>query len=772
MKCTLNKRLKRDLRHNLGKYLGLFLLMALTVAMVSGFLIAIQSILDINQDTMKSNKVEDGQFIVNYELTDDALKAVNELELDVYENFYADLKVSDVSEEADGDEVRIYNLDSRKQVDIPSVYDGSLPETKEEIALDRLYAESNGIALGNTVVIGGEEYQVVGTVALPDYVALFKSNSDFLYDSLSFGVGVVTDEAFDTISENQYVYEYVWRYQKSNLDNEDKNDLVEELQETLQVNGASLTSVIRQEDNQAITYVQNDSGSDIPMVQMMMVMLILIIGFIYAVMINHTIERESAVIGTLLASGFTRGQLLRYYMTMPMILTIAALIFGNIMGYTVETDSMKATYYGSLSLPVFEARFNLGALIFTTIIPLMLITVILFVSLHTKLKIKPLDLLRHNVGVHKKKKATKLPDISFHKRFLLRILMSHKWNYAILFVGIIFSSLLLMFGLGMAPMIENYEETIKDTYVCDYQYLLKMPVEIEEEGAEKVTISTMETYYDLGGENIELTMYGLEEDGEYFTSVDVCDYRDGVVITEGLLNKLGLEVGDELTLVNSYTNDETTVTIKDTIYYTASLSVFMSRSSLNELAGGKVLGYEHYDNYDEETFFNGYLCDHELDIEKEDIAKKITLDDVMGMTEQINQSMASTFTMFEAFAIIISIVLMYLLTKMVIEASAKSISLLKIFGYSPKRIRRLYLNTTTITVVAALVIGLPIEAFVLSKMCVWAFSSMSGYVEFYIAPSIYAMVVLIGLVSYFVINFFHMRRINRISMQQVLKVTE
>lgn len=772
MKGSLNKRLKRDLRHNFGKYLGLFLLMALTVTMVSGFLVAIQSILDINQDTMKSNKVEDGQFVVNYELTDEAVKAVNELELDVYENFYADLKVSDFSDDANGDEVRIYNLDSREQVNIPSLYDGRLPDAKDEIALDRLYAEANGIAIGNTVTIGSEEYQVVGTVALPDYVALFKSNSDFLYDSLSFGVAVVTDEAFTAIDDTQYVYEYVWRYQKSNLEDEDKSDLIEDLQEALQLNGASITSVVRQEDNQAITYVQDDSGSDIPIVQMMMVILILIIAFIYAVMINHTIERESAVIGTLLASGYTRRQLLRHYMTMPMILTIIALIVGNILGYTVETDSMKATYYSSLSLPAFEAQFNLGALIFTTVIPFILITVILFASLYTKLKIKPLDFLRHNIGVHKKKKAAKLPDFSFNKRFLLRILMSHKWNYAILFVGIIFSSLLLMFGLSISPMIENYEQTIKDTYACDYQYLLKTPIELDEEGAEKVTISTMETYYNLGGEDIEVTMYGLEDESEYFKSVDVCDYRDGVIITEGLLNKLGLEVGDELTLKNSYNSDETTVTIKGTVYYTASLSIFMSRESLNEMVGGKVLGYDNYDNYDEETFFNGYLCDHELDIEEEDIAKTITLDDVMGMTEQINQSMASTFTMFEAFAIIISIVLMYLLTKMVIEASSKSISLLKIFGYAPKRIRRLYLNATTITVVASLIIGLPIEAFILSKMCVWAFSSMSGYVEFYISPSIYAMVVIIGLVSYFVINFFHMRRINKISMQQALKVTE
>ena len=40
----LNRRIPRELHHDLGKYLGLFVLIAMTIAMVSGYLVAVRSI--------------------------------------------------------------------------------------------------------------------------------------------------------------------------------------------------------------------------------------------------------------------------------------------------------------------------------------------------------------------------------------------------------------------------------------------------------------------------------------------------------------------------------------------------------------------------------------------------------------------------------------------------------------------------------------------------------------------------------------------------------
>ena len=44
MASPLTKRLPREFRNNLGKYLGMFLLLALAIAFTTGFLVAASSI--------------------------------------------------------------------------------------------------------------------------------------------------------------------------------------------------------------------------------------------------------------------------------------------------------------------------------------------------------------------------------------------------------------------------------------------------------------------------------------------------------------------------------------------------------------------------------------------------------------------------------------------------------------------------------------------------------------------------------------------------------
>ena len=50
MHSPLNKRLPRELRNNLGKYLSIFLLMGIAIAMTSGFLVAASSIQRIAEE--------------------------------------------------------------------------------------------------------------------------------------------------------------------------------------------------------------------------------------------------------------------------------------------------------------------------------------------------------------------------------------------------------------------------------------------------------------------------------------------------------------------------------------------------------------------------------------------------------------------------------------------------------------------------------------------------------------------------------------------------
>lgn len=65
--------------------------------------------------------------------------------------------------------------------------------------------------------------------------------------------------------------------------------------------------------NQAVGFSIEDIGGAEATVTILSYMMIIVIAFIFAVTISNTIVSEASVIGTLRASGYIRGELVRHY---------------------------------------------------------------------------------------------------------------------------------------------------------------------------------------------------------------------------------------------------------------------------------------------------------------------------------------------------------------------------------------------------------------------------------------------------------------------------
>ena len=97
----------------------------------------------------------------------------------------------------------------------------------------------------------------------------------------------------------------------------------------------------------------------------------------------------------------------------------------------------------------------------------------------------------------------------------------------------------------------------------------------------------------------------------------------------------------------------------------------------------------------------------------------------------------------------------------------------KILGYSDGEIARLYILSTSIVVVALLLLSLPIERAIM----VWLFRAvmlqmMSGWIPLWIDPSIYWEMLGLGVGSYAVVVLLELRRIKRVPMDEALKNVE
>ena len=771
MKSPLRKRIPRELKGEIGKYLVVFILMVATIGMVSGFLVADGSMIQAYNEGFEKYNIEDGNFRTGERLYRGQREAIEEEGVKIYENYYIEDSLSN------GSTMRFFK--NRTEVDKVCLMDGELPLKTGEIAIDRMYADNNALNIGDILDDGTKSWTITGLVALSDYSCLFQNNNDSMFDSVKFGVGIVTDEEFDLLDQDKLQYNYAWTYnEKPKTELEEKNvseDLMKAMGKVV-----TLENFVPQYQNQAITFTGDDMGSDKAMMIMLLYIIIVIMAFVFGITTSNTIAKEAGVIGTLRASGYTRNELLRHYMTLPVIVTLVGAVIGNILGYTVFKDVCAGMYYGSYSLPTYVTVWNAEAFLLTTVVPVIIMFVVNYAVLHHKLKLSPLKFLRRDLSSRKQRYAVYLsPRMKIFSRFRLRVIFQNISNYLVLFVGIIFANLLLMFGLLLPSALDHYQLEIQNNMLAKYQYMLSVPVsvmggsnklegmldmllfahdtETDNEDAEEFSAYSLNT---LPGKykSEEVVLYGIKDNSKYIDA----DLSDGVYISQAYADKFLLEPGDTITLKEKYEDDEYSFKIGGIYDYTGSICVFMPQKELNQT-------FDLGDDY-----FSGYFSNTEItDIDSTYIGSVIDLDALTKISRQLNVSMGSMMGMVNVFAIAIYMILIYLLSKIIIEKNAQSISMTKILGYTNGEISRLYILSTSLVVILCLLISLPIETTVMEVLFrEMMLSSISGWITLWIDPMIYVKMFVAGFITYSVIAMLEYRRIRRVPMSEALKNAE
>lgn len=770
MKNPLHKRLPREIRSEFGKYIVIFLLMVATIGFVSGFLVADNSMLLAYQDGFEKYNIEDGNFRTADRIYRSQREDIEKLGITLYENYYIEATLDNEST------MRFFK--NREEINKVCLMKGELPKAAGEVAIDRMYADNNQLAVGDTITGGERSWKITGLVALSDYSCLFQNNSDSMFDAVKFGVGVVTPEEFDTLNQDKLQYNYSWKYEQEPADEVEEKEISEDLmEETGKI--VSLESFVPRYTNQAITFTGEDMGGDKAMMIMLLYIIMVIMAFVFGITISNTIRKEAAVIGTLRASGYTRRELISHYMTLPVLVTLAGALAGNVLGYTVLKNVCAAMYYGSYSLPTYETVWNAEAFLLTTVVPVLIMLVVNFCVLRQKLRLSPLKFLRRDLSGKKQKRAMRLsPHIKIFSRFRLRVIFQNMSNYLVLLIGILFANLLLMFGLLLPSTLAHYQTEIQENMLANYQYMLQVPmgamtgskleellnlltfyaeVRTDNETAEKFSAYALNT---LPGKykSEEVLLYGVEKDSKYVTA----DLGDGVYISSAYADKFRIRPGDTITLKEKYEKDEYSFTVDGIYDYTAGLCIFMSRDKLNE-------------TFDlEDDYYSGYFSDTPItDIRKKYIGSVVDLDALTKISRQLDVSMGSMMEMVNGFAIMIYMVLIYLLSKIIIEKNAQSISMVKILGYTNWEISRLYILSTTIVVVICLLVSFPAERAVMEVLFrEMMLSSISGWITMWVNPMIYVQMFGAGMVAYAVVALLEFCKIKKVPMDEALKNVE
>lgn len=774
VKSPLRKRHIRDLKADFGKYLVIFMLLILSIAEISGFLVADESMIVAYDESFTKYNVEDGNFTVEKELTQRQINAINDLGVKVYE-----LKFSDRTQE-NGNTLRIFP--KRSEVNLECLMRGEFPSGLNEIAIDRMYADNNGLKLGDIIGIKGlGDYKITGFIALSDYSTMFENNTDLMFDAKGFGVAVVTQEAFNAIDKDLWTWRYAWKYdnppESEQVENEMSNDFLKGLSDTVR-----LTDYVPRYQNQAIIFTGEDMGGDRAMMTILLYIIIVIIAFVFGVTISNTIAKEATVIGTLRATGYTRNELIRHYMAMPVVVTVIAATIGNVLGYTVLKDVNANLYYGSYSLPTYVTIWSYSAFIETTVIPLVLMVVITFMVLRKKLKLSPLKFLRRDLSTKKHKQAINLNKrIPFFTRFRLRIVLQNISNYVVLLIGILFANFLLLFSLLFPDALGNYVKILPESMFCDYQYILQLPagaldednkvesminmmmfqgaVETDNPDAEKFTAYGLKTTPRTMFTENEISIYGINKDSKY---LDIDFKGDEVYVSTAYAEKWMIEPGDDIELKEAYEDKTYTFHVAGIYKYDGGLTVFMEQEAMNK----------RFD-FGEGTF-TGYFSNTEItDIDEKYIGQVIDFAALSKISRQLDISMGGMMKVVSVFSVIMYVMLIYLLSKTIIEKNATSISMTKILGYTNGEIAKLYVVVTSILVVIFTLVSCPI----LTAPLIWVVKvalryEMSGWIPIVISNSVFIKVIIYGLATYAIVAIFEYLKISKVPMEEALKNVE
>lgn len=783
----LIKRIPKELIGDWKKYLIVFAFLVLTIGFVSGMYVANESMMKAADESVTKYEREDGHFEWSEKADSDLIKDVesgeqvdmsaitgkeeedaSDVPVIIYENFFRNEKEDNNNDGKNDGTVRVFA--KTDNINLACVLDGRLPENENEIAVDRMHADNVDMKVGDTIRVGGEKFEVVGLIAYVNYSTLHEKTTDLIFDAIKFDVAMVTDEGFDRLGESIH-YAYAWKYKDAPADEKEEKALSDDFRKVLaaqtMLHGNELKDYVPSYGNPAINFATDDMGSDMSMGGVILDILIIIIAFIFGVTISNTISKESSTIGTLRASGYTRGELVRHYLSMPVIVTFLAAIVGNILGYTVFKNVVVGMYYNSYSLPTYETVWNPDAFVKTTVVPIILMFVVNLIVIVRMLRHTPLQFLRHDLKKSKRKKAIRLPHWKFMSRFRVRIMFQNISNYLILFVGICFIMVMLAMAVGMPDTLTYYQKHASNLMFTKYQYVLKTYqnadgsiVTTDNKDAENFAMKSLVKRSDALDE--EISTYGVVDDSRYIEISDLESLeKNEVYISNSYADKYGIVIGDTIKLEEKYTDDTYNFKVCGIYDKCQSIAVFMPIDQYREVF-----------DLDDDAF-SGFFSDSKLtDIDSNMIASTITKRDITKMCDQLDLSMGSYMQYFQVLCILLSMAMIYLLTKLIIEKNENAISMTKILGYENREIASLYLLSTTIVMLVIDVLTVAVGVWVMNFAWKEILMTYSGWFSFHMETISYVKMFAFVLIGYVIVMLLDFQRIKKIPMDQALKNVE
>ena len=636
-----------------------------------------------------------------------------------------------------------------EKLDIALVTEGDSISERGDLLLDRMYAESNGISIGDKIDIMGKSFKVCGFYTSPDTILPTKTAESIMVSPESFGLATMSEE--DIKSLGGFKTEYLIK-----LDNAD-NDIINELIETLH-SEYTITDCKKAEEDNRVTYINGDlklfSGDFI----ILPTIFIIIASFSCAAVISRIMKAEATQIGVLYALGYKRITLYFHYMIYPLAVCTAGIILGIVSGIALSPSIagiLKIRYL----LPSFEMSIYSDVLLRAAILPAIFMEVICSVSVLFMLSRTPLELIKDEKTSSGGSTHIRLSGLSFGARFMIRSFLRNLPRELFLIGGIALSSMLMLTYVSMISSLSGaLNESFDEILRYKYMYTFSVP---QSESYDKVClINTIPVLLD--GDYVSISGISDEYSMMSYTNVDggKTDF-DQNIITNNIAGKYGISEGDTVTLTNSLNNEIYKIKIDKVCVSYVENFISVSLDKFNEMTGQPQGSHVII------------ASDRALEIaDKSELISVETIDaNRKGVSETI-MPLKILLGILLITASAVSMIIIVITTSVIIEESRHTISLMKVFGYGEKRISRLVIDINSASAAVGYFISIPLVLKLSDKV----FDFMSDTLGMYIPARLDIFLCIIGFVFVMLIflaaKLFTRKRIFEASAAEAVKAKE
>lgn len=843
MQKVLRKRILRDFKTNIPRYLALGFLIILSMYLVISMLGAAETIIRGSLKADADAHAEDGEFSLFVPMKESEEEDLRARGITLEKMFFLDYTVEESKT------LRLF--ENREEINQITLKEGSPAAAEDGVVLERRYAEINGIRVDDKIEIGGHEFQVVGIGTVPDYDCTLKTLGDTGCDSQNFGLAFVTADTYQAMRKEgksakseEYYYAYLLNdrmtddelkdelkelefsaddvqdayfqeYWDRTLGREDElrdgiqelvdgaeelkdglkelkklksfadgvdeytdgvaaaADGAEELQdgvkdlkdetddiidEIFDADAGNLMTFVKAGDNARIQAASGDQELYRSVGTIAGCIILVLISYVLSVFVVHSIDRESSVIGALYALGVKKRDLMNHYVMLPTVIAAVSGVIGTLIGYSkVGVRVQMQDCYNYYSLPDLNVIIMPYLLIYGVIAPPLICWIVTSLVINKRLSKPVLTLIKNEQKVNKGNDF-KLKHMKFMRLFKLRqIIRERRTAFTVVFG--MFVSLLIAI---MAMEIFVYCDTVRIQYPQDtkyeYMYTYKYPSEEVPEGGYKAYAKTMKK--SIYGYTFDVTVLGITEDNPFF-DVDLKDTSSQVVISSAIAFKYGLKVGDVITLKDEEADKLYAFEIYDITQYSPSFMVFMPYDKALELFG------------EPDDYYNVVFSDHDLGIESGRLYSTITKADVEKAAGIFVNQMQGMIVTLGTVSVIIFAIVLYLMMKVMIDRSAFSISLIKIFGYRDKELKKMYLDGNFYVIAIGALLSVPLGKIIMDAIYGPAFTpNVACGVDKSFSVWIYLGIFALVFILYFIINHLLVRRIRKMIPAEVLKNRE